>query len=586
LADKGIKSKIYLNQKKEEIAMMIRNLNLNTGSFQAKHLDPILLSDYLGGIGLAVRLMADYNCLKLPALDPSLPLIITIGSLNATGFPGANKTCFFGVSPLTGIFAGSWLGGDFSNGLVRSGTSALVLEGKAKTPSIIVVHEDSIELIPRNDLWKKSVSETQNILNEKYKNQKMVVIGPAGERLVFFACVMGNEGHAAGRCGFGAILGSKNIKAIVAGGNAKPFINNPEQLKIVNRKAMKAIRESDFLNDIQGPIGTPFLTKIVNEFETLPTANFQERYFKRASNLYGERIANEFVCKRSTCPYCPVRCRFHVRIDGKEMKAPEYETICMFGSNNRIDDYSLIVKANALCNDLGLDTISAGNVIAFYREYSNSMEDHSNVLDLIRSIAYKEDEGVVLAKGCRSAATKFNVDYAMHVKGLELPGYDPRKLIGMAISYSTANRGGCHSRAWTVADEIDRPGLSAEQLAELVVAYHNHGYVKDSLITCTFLDGDIRPFYAEALSAVLGTSFDDDQLILNGERIYTLERLMNIQRGVTAKSDVLPKRLIEGLVDLDKYTEGMRIYYQLRDWNSNGIPISKKIKSLKLGFIQ
>jgi aldehyde:ferredoxin oxidoreductase len=562
--------------------MALRTLDLTSGKTVTRPIDPSLLASYLGGLGLAARLMADRKDLDASVSDA--PLIVTTGILNATGFPGANRACFFGVSPLTGIFAGSWLGGEFSTVFARTGTRALVLEGKADSPSIVLLHETGTELVPRPDLWGKSVSQTRETLAREYADAEAAVIGVAGERLVSFACIRGNEGHSAGRCGLGAILGSKNVKAILVTGKARPPIGDPNLLKKVSREAMQAIKNSKFLTEIQGPIGTPSLTEMVNDFEALPTGNFQERHFDTAYKIYGSRIAQKYVTRRTTCAHCPVRCRGHVRLEDRSLEAPEYETICLFGSNNRIDDYWLIVQANQLCNDLGLDTISAGNVIAFYRESTGSLDDPSNVLPLVRSIAYREGAGDLLAEGVRVAQRELQAGQAMHVKGLELAGYDPRKLIGMAISYSTANRGGCHSRAWTVADEVNDPDMSAQQLAELVARYHDLGCVKDSIVACTFLDGDIRSYYAPALNAVLGSSLDSSQLRITGERIYTLERMLNIRRGVCAGSDTLPNRILAGMVSSEKYAQGMTIYYRLRDWDPQGRPSDARLKALGLDF--
>ncbi|MFC2031639.1 aldehyde ferredoxin oxidoreductase family protein, partial [Chloroflexota bacterium] len=512
------------------------------------------------------------------------PLVISVGCLTATGFPGANRVAFTGVSPLTGLMASSWLGGDFGTALARTRTLSLVLEGKAPEPSIVHVCEDGATVVPRPDLWGLTVSETRAALERDYPRLRAVVIGPAGERLVPMANVRGDESHSAGRCGLGAVLGSKNIKAIVAEGTARPPVADAEGLKAAAQEAREAIRDSEFLQETQGPISTPHLVKEVNDYHAFPTANHRERYFETAYKIHGERIAEELVFKRTTCPNCSVRCRLHVRIDGEELEAAEYETVWSFGADNLVDDYALIARANELCNDLGLDTISAGNTIAFYREYTDTMDDPSNILDLIRKIGYREDEGDILAQGTRVAAKHYGVDYAMQVKGLELAAYDPRKLTGMAVSYSTANRGGCHSRAWTVADEIDGPDFSGAELADLVAGYHNTGCVRDSLIICTFLAGSVSPYYTRALAAVLGKEYTEDDLDQIGDRIYTLERQLNVRRGLDGSQDVLPKRLLEGMVRPEAYREGMERYYQLRHWDEQGRPLPEKLASLDLEF--
>ena len=563
--------------------MELRKLDLGTGATANSLIDRALLEGFVGGSGLAASLLAGAD-LSLPPLDPGLPLIVTVGALTATGFPGANRACFTGVSALTGLTASSWLGGDFGTAFARSGTLALVLEGKAPEPSIVVLTEQGATLVPRPDLWGMTISQTRAALAEEYGNLRAAAIGPAGERLVPMANIRGDESHSAGRCGLGAVMGSKNIKAIVAQGSAKIPVADPEALKVVSSEARQAINESPFLQEVQGPLSTPHLVAPVNEFHAFPTGNHQERFFETASKIYGERIAEEYVFKRTTCPYCSVRCRLHVRIDGQEFEAAEYETVWSFGGDNRVDDYALIVRANELCNELGVDTISTGNTVAFYREYTDTMDDPSNVLDLVSRIGYREGVGDILARGTRAAAQEFGVDYAMQVKGLEMAAYDPRKLTGMGLSYSTANRGGCHSRAWTVADELSGQEFSAAELAEKVASYHNAGCLRDSLITCTFLDGTLQPFYARALTAVLGRTYTDEDLALIGERVYTLERLLNVKRGVGAADDVLPRRILEGMVEPEKYRDGMEIYYQIRDWDAEGRPSSDKISALGLEF--
>ncbi len=564
---------------------LVKRFDLSCSRLTIQPLDDTIRRDYLGGIGLAARLMAEVPDITLPPLDPDLPLIITTGPLANTSFPGANRACFFGVSPLTGLTAPSWIGGRFCGGLARTGTTALILEKRAAQPSIVIIQENQVELIPRLDLWGLTVSRAMEILQAEYPGMEAAVIGPAGERLVSLASIQGDNGHAAGRAGFGAVLGSKNIKAILVGGNASPCVADPAALKQIARRAFQSIHESAYLNGIQGPLGTPNLVKPINAFDGFPTGNFQERHFATANLLWGERIAETFVYNRTSCPSCPVRCRLHVRFGDEKMEAPEYETLWAFGGDNLVDDYPLIARANYLCNDLGLDTISAGNIVAFYREYSGTLKDPSNVLELVRQIAYREGVGDMLANGSRKAAAAWGVDYAMHVKGLEIAGYDPRKFIGMAISYSTANRGGDHTRAWTVGNELSGLDFSAEDLARMVASLHDAGYVKDSLTLCTFLDGAVNTLYAPALEAVLGSKYSQEDLDRAGERIYTLERSLNVRRGVDSSQDVLPRRLLEGMVAPQKYQDGMRIYYQIRDWDENGLPTARKLAELGLGFM-
>ena len=215
------------------------------------------------------------------------------------------------------------MGGNFGVGFAKTGTLALILEEKASEPSVVFLREESAEVIARPDLWGLTVPETRAALQKDYGVDCAAVIGPAGENQVSMAAIRGNGGHSAGRCGMGAILGSKNIKAVVAVGDKRPQAADPDEMKRVNREAMEAIREAPFLSEVQGPIGTNHLVKTVNEFEALPTENFRQRQFDKAPNLYGERLAETYVVKRTTCPNCTVRCRMHVRIDDQEMEGAE-----------------------------------------------------------------------------------------------------------------------------------------------------------------------------------------------------------------------------------------------------------------------
>lgn len=564
---------------------MIRILNLADGSSTSRPPDPEIVRQYIGGLGLGNRLLFDLADLSLPPLHVDLPVIISVGCLTATGFPGANRVAVTGISPLTGLTSTSWMGGDFGTALAHSGTLSLVLQGRAPQPSVVIVREQGVEVVPRPDLWGKTVSETRLSLEEEYPGLKAVAIGPAGENLVSIAAIRGNESHSMARCGPGAMLGSKNVKAILAGGRAQPPVADREALRQINRQALAAIRADTFLNQVQGPIGTPNLVAPVNEFHAFPTGNHQERYFPTAYKVHGELIAKEYAYERTTCPGCPVRCRLHVRVDGQEWDAPEYESLWAFSGDNRCDDYGLICRAVTLCNELGLDTISAGSTVAFYREFTHTMDDPANIPEILQMIAYRQGDGDILARGTRAAAAHWGVDYAMQVKGLELAAYDPRKLTGMAISYATTNRGGCHSRAWTVGDELSGRDFSGEELADMVFRYANAGCLRDSLIMCTFLVGATCSFYPAALSAVLGQTVAEEEVIRTGERIYTQERMLNVLRGVNAAQDTLPRRILEGLVAPDKFQDGMAAYYRQRDWDGNGRPSDRKLAELGLDHL-
>jgi aldehyde:ferredoxin oxidoreductase len=564
--------------------MIIKVVDLYAGK-----VEPLPISDetrlqYIGGLGLAAKLMRDSYQPGWPPLHEASPLIVAVGPLNATGMPGANRVVFYGHSPLTGLMAGSWMGGRFGNALAHTGTLAYVLHNCAPEPSILHIEDDQVEILPRPDLWGLSVTQARESLRASFPGHEVALIGPAGENQVPMACIRGDEGHAAGRCGLGAVLGAKNVKALVVAGTRRPPVVRADELATIIRQAVEALQGNEELVERQGRMGTPEVAEPVNEFNGWPTANHQRRHFEHGDKLYGERILRDYVTRSTTCPSCPVRCRKHVTIDGVEVDAPEYESLWAFGPENVVDDYALIAKANELCNEYGLDTISAGNAIAFYREYQGGFDSPQDVLPLIEKIARKEDEGAPLGRGVREAQKQLGVDFGMHVKGLELSAYDPRAFLGMALSYSTNNRGGCHCRAWTVRPEVFGAEFTPQQLAAMVQDRQDSGSVRDSLIVCVFLHATLGyKVYAPALRSVTGLDYTISSLKESGERIFQLERLMNVDLGVSSDQDTLPQRILTGMDHPEKHVKSKSLYYQLRHWNEGGAPEESVLQTLGLG---
>ena len=563
--------------------MRTRVVDLATGKVETFPVTEETQLQYIGGLGLAAKLMVDYYQLGWEPLQESSPLIVAVGPLNATGLPGANRVVFYGHSPLTGLMAGTWMGGRFGNALARTGATAYMLVNHASEPSILLVEDEQIEVLPRPDLRGLTVSEARESLRADYPLHQVALIGPAGENRVPMACIRCDEGHAAGRCGLGAVMGSKNLKALAVRGTKRPAVARPDELMALIRSAVEALQGNEELMERQGRMGTVEVAEPVNEFKGWPTANHQRRYFAAGDKLYAKRILQEYVTRSTTCPHCPVRCRKHVTIDGREMAAPEYESVWAFGPENLVDDYALIARANGLCNEYGLDTISAGNAISFFREHLDGFVSPDLVLPLIEKIAKRQDEGDLLANGVREAQKRLGVDFGMHVKGLELSAYDPRAFLGMALSYSTNNRGGCHSRAWTVRPEVFGTEFTPEQLAAMVQDRQDSGSVRDSLIICVFLHATLGyKVYAPALRSVTGLDYTISSLKEAGERIFQLERLMNVRLGVSSKHDTLPDRILGGMDNLEKHVESKRIYYRLRRWTEDGAPEESALQALGL----
>jgi len=563
--------------------MITKVVDLSTGKVEPLPVSKETQLQYIGGLGLAAKLMRDSYQPGWSPLHESSPLIVAVGPLNATAMPGANRVVFYGHSPLTGLMAGAWMGGRFGNALAQTGAVAYMLRNCAPEPSILVVDDNRVEVLPRPDLWGLTVSQARESLRTGFPGHQAAVIGPAGENRVPMACIRGDEGHTAGRCGLGAVLGSKNLKALVVRGTGRPSLAHREELATIVRNAVEALQGNEELVERQGRMGTAEVAEPVNEFRGWPTANHQRRYFETGDKLYGERILQEYVTRSTTCPHCPVRCRKHVTIDGVEMEAPEYESLWAFGPENVVDDYALIARANEMCNEYGLDTISAGNAIAFYREYQGGFDSPQSVLPLIGKIAERKDEGALLADGVLEAQEQLGVDFGMHVKGLELSAYDPRAFLGMALSYSTNNRGGCHCRAWTVRPEVFGTEFTPEQLAAMVQDRQDSGSVRDSLIVCVFLHATLGyKVYAPALRSVTGLDYSISSLKEAGERIFQLERLMNVGLGVSSDQDTLPQRILTGMDNPEMHVESKSLYYQLRHWSEDGAPDESVLRTLGL----
>jgi len=563
--------------------MITKVVDLSTGKVEPLPVSKETQLQYIGGLGLAAKLMRDSYQPGWSPLHESSPLIVAVGPLNATAMPGANRVVFYGHSPLTGLMAGAWMGGRFGNALAQTGAVAYMLRNCAPEPSILVVDDNRVEVLPRPDLWGLTVSQARESLRTGFPGHQAAVIGPAGENRVPMACIRGDEGHTAGRCGLGAVLGSKNLKALVVRGTGRPPLAHREELATIVRNAVEALQGNEELVERQGRMGTAEVAEPVNEFRGWPTANHQRRYFETGDKLYGERILQEYVTRSTTCPHCPVRCRKHVTIDGVEMEAPEYESLWAFGPENVVDDYALIARANEMCNEYGLDTISAGNAIAFYREYQGGFDSPQSVLPLIGKIAERKDEGALLADGVLEAQEQLGVDFGMHVKGLELSAYDPRAFLGMALSYSTNNRGGCHCRAWTVRPEVFGTEFTSEQLAAMVQDRQDSGSVRDSLIVCVFLHATLGyKVYAPALRSVTGLDYSISSLKEAGERIFQLERLMNVGLGVSSDQDTLPQRILTGMDNPEMHVESKSLYYQLRHWSEDGAPDESVLRTLGL----
>ena len=545
--------------------MIAKYINLANNKIQVRDIGRDIIWHSIGGLGLATSLMEEIPQHEMAVLEKDVPLIITVGPLNGTGFPAANRTLFYSLSPATNLVSMSLIGGSFGNTLAKTGVLTYILMDSAPGPSILVIDDDKVTVVPRNDLWGLTVSQVRTALLIDYPSSKIVVIGPAGEKLIPYASIMGEDGHAAGRSGLGAVMGSKNIKAVVIKGTITPEILKNTDYRQLCRVQLKKIRGNSYLKNVVSPLGTINLVEAMNEAEGLPIKNHNSTTSADAALLYGNRIKEKYYYKSKSCPNCPVACRKIVKIDDREYEGPEYESLWSLGPENDIYDYETITKANTLCNEMGLDTITTGVTLAMYQEYTGENIDEARMLNIINAIGTGENEGQLLAKATMKLENIWNVDYGMHVKGLELPAYDPRRFPGMGLAYATSPRGGCHCRGFTVSEELSKE-MKAADIAEMVVRQQNMACIRDCLITCIFVHGSVSlADYAKALEYTVGLPFTSEWLISAGENIFKKQRELNRRRGFSFKDDTLPARLLSPIENIFK--DSLNAYYRLRGCN-------------------
>jgi len=576
-----------------------------------------MILKFLGGRGLGAKILFDE--LK-PLTDPlgvENKLFFLTGPLIGTGAPWCAKYSVVTKSPLSGTILMSLAGGFFGPALRRSGYDGLIIEGKSEEPIYLWIHNESVEFKKASHLWGMSTEESQeDILKELSEPAAQIAcIGPAGERAVRLACIISGK-RAAGRGGAGAVMGSKNLKAIAVNGNRKVPILKPQAFKEQQMAIRKKIREIDRLK-VFGKYGTPKNLVLVNERGLFPTRNFQGGMFEGIDQV-NHKEQQRRVIRSVTCHSCPVACGNLTRAEGGPYEGittegPEYETFWAFGAQCGNSSIDAIIAADRLCDRLGLDTISTGNSIGFAMECVErgllKQEElggldlrfgkHAAMVEMIRRIGYREGIGDLLAEGVRRASQqigKGSQNFAIHVKGLELPAYDPRGAKGMGIEYATSPRGGCHERGLIARETFGAAPyldpLTIEGKGALAKEAQDETAVLDSLGVCVFPphnDGMDKEDIAGLVSCVFGKTLTAEELMEAGDRIWNLERLFNIREGFTREDDTLPPRLLkepmpEGpakghIVELDQLLED---YYRVRRWKGNGVPRPELLDKLEL----
>lgn len=592
----------------------ILRVNLSARSVSAEDLCPKMAENYLGARGLGTKIL--YDELK-PGVDPLGPdnkIIFATGPLTGTAATSAGRYNVVTKSPLTGFIAASNSGGYFPAEMKYAGFDAIIVEGVAEEPVYIWVHNGKAEIRSAKHVWGKNTADTTDTLvSETDPNAKVACIGPAGERLVLFACVVNDKGRAAGRSGVGAVMGSKNLKAIVVRGTGDVKVADPAKFREAVLAAFKKIKESPVTSQGLPTYGTAVLVNVINQHGAFPTRNFQTGVFEGAEKISGETLAATLLVRKRACFGCPIACgRPSVVKSGKykgEGEGPEYETIWALGAACGVDNLEAVTKANYLCNELGLDPISMGSTIACAMELYEKgylpksatdiplrFGDADAMVEATRKTGYREGVGDLLAKGSYRLAAEFgHPELSMSAKKQEYPAYDPRGAKGIGLNYATSNRGGCHVRGYTISPEIlgvpeKIDPLSKDGKAAWVKAFQDVTALVDSVGMCLFTTFALgAPDVASMLEPATGIPFPAEKAVLAGERIWNLERLFNLREGLTKADDALAPRLLtepmpEGpaaghVVEL---ADMLADYYAARGWSEDGKPSAETLDRLGL----
>jgi aldehyde:ferredoxin oxidoreductase len=559
---------------------------------------------YIGGRGLGVRLVYD---LVDPAIDPlsdENAIVLAAGPLTGSGMPLGSRHSVIAKSPLTGTLSSSNSGGFFGTELRRAGVDAVVVEGKSIAPVYLWIQDGECEIRDASPYWGMTTDRTMEEIQSDLAEPKARVacIGPAGERLARMASIMNDQGRAAGRGGLGGVFGSKRLKAVAVQGGGKIPRGNPEEFSRVRDAIREKIEERGLNRGGLHLYGTAAIMNLINEAHLLPTRNFQASHFDGADAVSGERMKETLVDRVTACYSCSVACGRETRAGDLKGQGPEYETLWAFGPDCGVSNLAAIARANYLCNELGLDTISTGSTIACAMELSSRgyiredirFGDEKAVLDLVRLIGYREGIGDALAEGSfRFASAAGHPELSMSVKGQELPGYDPRGLQGQGLEYATSVRGACHvygnmyyPEVLGIPVKLD-PALD-EGKAAWVKYLQDLAAALDSAGVCLFTFRALTPAdYAAMVAAVTGIPLTEEDLLRAGERIWNLQRLFNARAGFSRKDDTLPPRLLEEPISTGSAAGRvwrreplLSEYYRVRGWDEEGRPTEEKLANL------
>ncbi len=600
----------------------VLHVDLTTGTTRVEKLDEETAKKFIGGIGLGMKLYSDNSKAGVDALSPENPLVLTVGPIAGTMFPtGGNGHAFISKSPETNLLGETVSHGTFGAEIKRAGYDAVLITGKAEKPSYIWIDDDSVQVLDASALWGKSSGETEDIIKDEIGDYyvRVASIGLAGEKLSKMACIINDKTRAAGRTGLGAVMGSKNLKAIAARGTRDITVAKPEEF-------LNLVKE--FHERMKGPAAQKYRTMgstenlmIQNALYCVPTRNYNNAHFEYADRISSDVLNERYIAKIIACNSCAMRCEHEAVIkDGPykgSMARMEYDNLWALGPNLGVDKLDAIIRAAELCTYYGLDAQSVGGVIGFLMDcHEKGILDHIQlegidahfgnqdaVIQLIEKIGTRDGIGDMLADGVRVAAEKIGPDsipLAQHIKGLEVTGFDLRSLKTTALASAVSFRGADHNRSGVftidLKGKVDR--LKAEKgRGKLVKELEDVFNLIDSFIICKNAKGTLYKEVedlANLYSTVTGQEVTADELKLVGERIETLARLINIREGLTRKDDSLPWKAMNLPIKDDSPVKGAVVtqeeldlmlddYYTSRGWNLKGVPTNEKLQQLGLG---
>ncbi|MCS7120042.1 MAG: aldehyde ferredoxin oxidoreductase family protein [Nitrososphaerota archaeon] len=610
----------------------ILRVDLSCGRIRVEEPDDIFYRRYVGGEGL----VAYYLLKELePGVDPLSPknkLIFAAGPITGVPVPGSGRNSVGGKSPLTGGFGESEVGGMWSAELKHAGFDAVIIDGKSKDPVYLWVHDEEAEIMDARHIWGKETGDTESLIRKELRDPlvRVASIGPAGEKMVRFACIMNDLKDAAGRTGLGAVMGSKGLKAIAVRGRKKLLdVYDRQKLKDLAGWLIKNLNEvAGWAHNYGTGVGMDSGVASGN----LPTRNFRDGNFHNPQALDARTIKETISIGMDGCYACPIRCKKVVKFDepwqvDPKYGGPEYEALAALGSNCGIDDLKAVTKANEICNRYSMDSISTGCAIAFAMEcYENGIltEKDTDGLDLrfgnaeamlrmVKMIGDREGFGDLLAEGVKRAAEiigKGSEKFAIHVKGLEVPMHEPRLKRALAVGYAVSPTGADHMHnlhdtvladgralknfsALGILEPIPLEDLGPKKVSALI-NFVNWRVLDNCLLLCDFVPWDFHQ-KTEIVRATTGWNTTAWELMKVGERVTTMARIFNLREGFTCKDDWLPERffspttsgpLSNTALDREKLRRAISIYYEMMGWDENGVPKEYKLEELGIEWLE